>query len=307
VNTVLGAGRPFTRSEAISSGLPDSQLRGPRFRRVFHGVYVDAATPDSPDLRARAALLLFGPAAYASHVSAARLFGAPLPTIAEERVSVSCAGLRRVRDGIRCHVQSNPDPVVMIRGIRTVDAQTAFCQLATILGLVDLVVVGDHLVRHRHATRTALEGAAEGCRGRAGRLARRAASLVRDRVDSPMESRLRLLLVLAGIPEPEVNITVRDADGTPVRRYDLSWRDVRVVVEYDGRVHVERVDQWERDLERREALDDQAVRLLVVTARDIYSTPGRTIERVWQVLKARRLPGLPPRPSDEWRAHFPER
>jgi hypothetical protein len=122
-----------------------------------------------------------------------------------------------------------------------------------------------------------------------------------------MESRLRLLLVLAGIPEPEVNITVRDADGTPLRSYDLSWPDVLVVVEYEGRVHAERMGQWEKDLQRREALDDHAVRLLVVTARGIYSSPGRTIERVWQVLKARRLPGLPPRPSDEWRVHFPGR
>ena len=30
-----------------------------------------------------------------------------------------------------------------------------------------------------------------------------------------------MLLVLAGLPEPEVNVTVRAGDGTPVRRYDL--------------------------------------------------------------------------------------
>ena len=107
------------------------------------------------------------------------------------------------------------DPLVTIRGIRTVDAQSALRQLGTLLGLVDLVVVGDHLVRGSHATRSQLENAANGCRGRTGRLARRAASLVRDGVDSPMETRLRLLLVLAGIPELEVNITVRDLDGSP--------------------------------------------------------------------------------------------
>ena len=45
--------------------------------------------------------------------------------------------------------------------------------------------------------------------GRGCRLARRAASLAREGVDSPQETRLRLLLVLAGLPEPRVNVIIR--------------------------------------------------------------------------------------------------
>ena len=48
----------------------------------------------------------------------------------------------------------------------------------------------------------------------------RAAALVRERVDSPRESRLRLCLVLAGLPEPEVNPVVT-VDGRRVGRVDL--------------------------------------------------------------------------------------
>ena len=48
------------------------------------------------------------------------------------------------------------------------------------------------------------------------RLALRAAGLVREGVDSPMETRVRLLIVLAGLPEPSVNHIVRAEDG--------SWR-----------------------------------------------------------------------------------
>jgi hypothetical protein len=84
-------------------------------------------------------------------------------------------------------------------------------------------------------------------------------ALVRERVDSPMESRLRMLIVLAGLPEPRVNVTYGEEDGLVLRRYDLSWPEVRVIVEYDGRHHVERVEQWESDLERREAIDDARV------------------------------------------------
>jgi hypothetical protein len=114
-----------------------------------------------------------------------------------------------------------------------------------------------------------------------------------------------MLLVLAGIPEPRINHTIREIDGQPVRRYDLSWPDVRVIVEYDGRHHVERVDQWEEDLDRREAIDDDGWRILVVVSKGIYREPRRTVDRVFRVLQRRRLPGLPARPAEAWRPHFP--
>jgi hypothetical protein len=186
-----------------------------------------------------------------------------------------------------------------------VSVPTLFIQLASSLPLVDLVVVGDHLVRRGLAAPESLRGAAANLPGKVGRRAREAAAYVRPHVDSPMETRLRMLLVLAGIPEPEVNLTLRDVDGEPVRRFDLSWPGVKVVVEYDGRHHVVREETWERDLDRREWMDEGGWRLLVVTSRGIYAEPGRTVERVFSVLKARRLRGLPPRPAEAWRPHFP--
>jgi hypothetical protein len=89
------------------------------------------------------------------------------------------------------------------------------------------------------------------------------------------------------------------------RRYDLCWPSVRVIVEYDGRHHIEREQNWESDLDRREAIDDDGWRILVVTGAGIYREPQRTVCRVWRLLRARRLPGVPRRPSDGWRPHFP--
>ena len=43
----------------------------------------------------------------------------------------------------------------------------------------------------------------------------------------PMETRLRMLLVLAGLPEPRVNLTIRDVDGEPVRRSTSAGRRAR--------------------------------------------------------------------------------
>ena len=120
-----------------------------------------------------------------------------------------------------------------------------------------------------------------------------------------METRLRMLIVLAGIPEPEVNREIRGVGGRGVRRYDLSWPGVRMIVEYDGRHHVEVIEQWEADLERREAIDDDEWRILVFVAKDIFRRPDRTLDRLARVLRKARLPGLPRVLSEDWRPHFP--
>jgi len=122
-----------------------------------------------------------------------------------------------------------------------------------------------------------------------------------------MESRLRMLLVLAGLPEPEVNHKLRDAYGHVTRRFDLSYPRVRLIVEYDGRQHVEVRENWVSDLDRREELDDDEWRILVVTSEGIYRRPEVTVARVHRQLRVRGWRGLPARTSDAWRPFFPGR
>jgi very-short-patch-repair endonuclease len=192
-------------------------------------------------------------------------------------------------------------------GVRVSALVELFVELAEELSLVELVVAGDWMVR-RHRVRTRdLRRVAMAARGPHARLARQAARYVRAKVDSPMESRLRMLIVLAGMPEPVVNMTVRMVDGRKVRRFDLCWPEVRVVVEYDGRHHVEIIEQWESDLDRREEIDDDEWRILVVVASGIYVDPARTVHRIFRLLERRGLDGLPERPSEDWRPHFPGR
>ena len=167
--------------------------------------------------------------ALASHASAARIYGVPVPTLPTEHVTVCKPELRRRRSGVKCHLDPAAD-IRELKGVRVSAPAQMFVELATLLNLVDLVVVGDNLVRNRYLTSMAL---VDHCSSstRAGALAaRRAAGYVRDRVDSPMESRLRMLIVLAGLPEPGVNLTIRDVNGDPIRRYDLSWPSVKVIV-----------------------------------------------------------------------------
>jgi very-short-patch-repair endonuclease len=76
-------------------------------------------------------------------------------------------------------------------------------------------------------------------------------------------------------------------DGTWKRRFDLCYPELRLIIEYDGRQHAADTDQWNSDLDRREELDDEEYRILVVTARGIFVDPARTIERIRRQLELR--------------------
>jgi very-short-patch-repair endonuclease len=182
-----------------------------------------------------------------------------------------------------------------------------FLELAATLSLVDLVVVGDALVRLRKLTPDSLVAACAASGEQHADAALRAARFVRGAVDSPMETRLRMLLVLAGLPEPTVNHKVRDDQGRVTRRFDLSYPSVRLIVEYDGRQHVEVRENWTSDLKRREEFDDAGWRIVVVTSDGIYKQPAETVARVHRALRRCGWPGLCSHASDAWRPHFPGR
>lgn len=296
--------QPFTRAEAHAAGLSDHHLRSRQFRTLLHGVRVHAAVPDSPLLRVRAALMVHPAGAVATHYSSARVLGVPVPSHPLEHVSVARDADRRHRHGLRCHVAALADSDIrIVEGLRLSAPARMFLELASCLDLVDLVVVGDWLVRQGHLTPRGLVSYCQQAHDRYARRASTAAAYVRERVDSPMETRLRMLLVLAGLPEPRVNLELRDENGAVTMRLDLSYPTVRLAVEYDGRQHVQRDQQWERDIERRDELDRRTWRLLVVTSTGIYREPSRTVERVWEALRDRGYRPLP-RPHDGWRPHF---
>jgi len=302
-STRLDTRSPFLRADALAAGLTDKELLGPRFRRIFTGVYIDADAAPHPLHRVTAALLVHRPTAFASHASAARVLDAPLPAgLADEHVSVFAASDRRRRNGIRSHVVPAGTPVARRHRLRISAPRQNFVELAEQLDLVDLVVVGDHYVGRGWVTPEELIAHAD----RVGnRLARRAARYVRRDVDSPMETRLRMLIVLAGLPEPVVNHKLVTADGRVRYRFDLSWPQVKVAVEYDGRQHRADLDQWDHDIARDEWLAGADWVRVVVVARGIFRRPDETLNRVATSLRRRDCPGVPRRLSEEWRPYFP--
>ena len=72
--------------------------------------------------------------------------------------------------------------------------------------------------------------------------------------ESPQETRLRLVLVRAGLPQPVTQIPVADRWGRVVRRIDMGWPQWQVGVEYDGEQHWSDPRQHAEDIERLEFL-----------------------------------------------------
>jgi hypothetical protein len=69
------------------------------------------------------------------------------------------------------------------------------------------------------------------------RQAREVAELADARAESPMESRLRMTIVGAGLPRHEVQEPVLDTDQTVPARPDLAYPAARLGIEYDGATH----------------------------------------------------------------------
>lgn len=291
---------PFLTHDAASLGISRRRVDSHEFRRIFDGVVVVSTVPDTVAVRSRAALLVAPEGAAVSHWTAARLWGGIVPDDEWTHVAL----MRDVRfrvGGIRPHRFRHPLDVRRWQGIRVTSPLQTFCHLARHLGLIDLVVLGDSLVRKKRFSTADVVAYATSWEGQRRAEALAAARLVREHVDSRPESTLRLLMVLAGFPEPEVDIRIHDDEGRLLFRFDLGYRTVRVAIEYDGRWHATEV-QAEHDAARRAHLGEaEGWRFIVVTADELYGGTEALLERLSSELVAA---GLTCTRSHAWRAHF---
>ena len=169
---------------------------------------------------------------------------------------------------------------------------------------VALVVLGDSLIKAGRTTVLRLTEFLVDTSAQGALAARYAVRYVRENVDSPMESRLRMLLVLAGLPEPTINLILRNADGSWRRRFDMCFPDLKLIIEYDGRQHAGDTRQWQGDLRRREELDALGWRIIVITADDLFNHPEDVLDRVREAMTDRGATGIRRRYKPDWRRYF---
>jgi hypothetical protein len=313
--------QPFLVRDALALGMSRDVLRGTTFRRPFQGVRVPAHLPDTLEVRCRAAALLLPRDAAFSHATATALLGLPLPLSEGTRrgsgviepnrgawPSPGAAGHDArlplhatvpVRDprivgprlaGIVTHVSKlEPEETVPCSdGLLATTPVRTWLDRAATLDLVDLVALGDALLRRGLTTDRELQRAVSRWARRPGAaLSRRAVALVEPGADSPMETRLRLLLVLAGLPRPVVNRDVV-AHGGWIARPDLSYPALKIAIEYDGDHHRVSRRQWQNDIGRRRSLEEDGWLVLVFTADDVMRRGADTVRRVRSALAQRR-------------------
>jgi hypothetical protein len=281
------ADRPFRLLDAAELGVNGERLRTAEVRRAHRGVYVPRTLPDVFDIRCDAAFLALPERAVLSHRAAAAWYGCPLPDrspVAVE-VTVPAGTVLPQLQAVRAHAaRLEADDVRSFRGRAVTSPARTVLDLAAELSLVDLVAVADSLLARGLVTREALEAMVDGAARRRGvRRARRALELVEPRTRSAMETRVRVLLILAGLPRPECNVDVFDAEGQWVATVDFLYRDQRIVIEYDGRHHGEE-DQRVYDLARRNTLTRAGYVILHFSARDVLRWPERLVAEVREAL-----------------------
>jgi hypothetical protein len=277
------AGRPFAVHEAQAAGVTPRRLRASDLRAPFRGVRAPATARSHP---VAAFLPRLAPHQFFSHISAAQVYRMPLPRRIDSDATVHVGVIEpahppRAR-GVSGHRLGGPIDVRTVRGFPVPAPATTWCQLADLLTEEELIVVGDHLVRKKLplCTLADLQAAvADLGAARGSRRIRRALELVRPRTDSPQETRLRLLLVMHGLPEPAVQHTIIDPDGYFAGTPDLAYVDAKIAIEYEGKHHQADPEVFADDIVRREPMEAAGWLVIRVIA-DHLRHPDRLVNRV---------------------------
>lgn len=163
-------------------------------------------------------------------------------------------------------------------------------QLASVLTTDELTVAGDGMVTRKNPLTTveAIRTHVERLRGARGVQRLRAATpLIRAGTDSAAETRMRLIIVRAGLPEPVVGHTVYDRDGFFVGTPDLAYVNEKIALDYEGEIHSVSTRVFGEDIERREQFQDAGWRHIRVV-KDHLARPHRLVDRVGFALTERR-------------------
>ncbi|GAB2710752.1 DUF559 domain-containing protein [Arthrobacter bambusae] len=273
---------PFTLAQAQAQGVPRGRLLRADVERVSRSLYRPIGWDFDLESAARA-LSAATPGAWISHVTAARLRCSCLPPWLADSTELHLSKPRSLpgarRKGVIGHrVMAAADEVESVDGIRISTRPRTWLDMARLLPLNDLVCMGDELIR---VPRQALEGretpfaTLEELRALVERhpnlqgvvRARQALELMRVGADSAPESLLRLAMLDAGIPEPELQLKLRSDDPFSPSA-DLGFRQKRIAIQYDGGHHLAEA-QTLSDRRRNKAFEAAGWTVLVFRKDDL--------------------------------------
>jgi hypothetical protein len=276
----------FRGSEAVRAGLvTPARLRGPRYLRLFPDTYV-RRREEPPDLaeRSAAAYVYANGRGVLSGYAAAEMLGASCGPVGAP-AELTMPGGGRSRPGLLVHRDRlSASAVQTCCGMAVTTPRRTAYDLARRLDLVEAVVAVDALANTGRFDPEEVLRLAErypGARGRAQ--LPRVVDLAERSSGSPMETRLRLVLLLRGLPRPEVQYPVLDDRRRRAVWLDLAYPAQRIGIEYEGIDHT-RPEGVLRDVGRYTWLVDDGWRMYRFTKYEVYGQPDEIAATIGRAL-----------------------
>ena len=286
---------PFTYRQGLDAGLGRNRLRNKDLQRPYRGIRTAAFGELTLLDRAIAYQQKMPPHAHFCGITAAVLLGVPLPSRHERslllQVAVPPPHRAPTGRGVRGHTLSvAPGDVGVWRGLRICSPTRAWCELGALLTLPDLVAAGDYLIHADRsmaalASKSGLADAVGRYPGRRGQRRLRAALGLLDAAsESPQESRLRVVILLGGIPGVVANLPITTSGGFHYRA-DLAFPGRKVIVEYQSGLH-DSPEAFRADMTRVSRLEADGWRVILVNKDDL-DNPQELLQRIRLVLATR--------------------
>ncbi len=269
---------PFSVAEARSYGVSLRALGSRSWRRIGSELYCWRRLEPDPLAVLAAWKRTFPVGAVFAGKTAAWILGLDFePTGPVEIVVPPGAALRgcfglKVR---RCEVSSRD--VQTVKGLPTTTLHRTLRDLCAKWTPLEALVAIDMALHRQLIDEAGLVEYANAAPTRHGAPRLRSLAKLAAPAESPMETRLRWLLLQARLPCPEVQVDLHDAAECFVGRADLFYREARVVIEFDGGNHRERLVDDDR---RQNRLIEAGFRVLRFTAADVYQRPEVVADQV---------------------------
>jgi hypothetical protein len=275
--------RPFSLDEARQAGLSLSALSGRTWQRIGAKLYRWKDLPEDPWLTLTAWQQVLPPGTIFVGAAAAWLHGLDLEPTNPVEVAVPASSGMRSRAGLIVRRWEIPSAQVLcIRRLHVTALSATLAGLCLHQAPVEALVALDMAVHLRLTDPATLARYAAESNGRPGTARLRSLACLAAPAESPMETRLRWLLIHAGLPEPQVQANLHDSTGRSFARADLYYPETRLVIEYDGGNHRDRMVD---DNRRQNLLVNSGYRVLRFTGADIRDRADVVVAQVQAALK----------------------
>jgi very-short-patch-repair endonuclease len=272
--------RPFSLEEARAAGITLSALRGRSWRRVGHELYRWAgASEDTWHLLSAWQKLLPASSTFVGR-TAAWVHGLDVQPANPVQVALPTGLKLRSRLGLDVWQSDVSADAETVRRLRVTTLERTLLDMCARSTAIDALIVLDMAIGTR-LSRNEVRRYADLATGPPGSARMRSLAESAAPAESPMETRLRWLLLEARLPAPEVQSDIYDDSGELIARADLYYPSANLVIEFDGGNHRDRLISDDR---RQNKLVAAGYRILRFTSADLRIRPRAIVLQVQAAL-----------------------